>query len=368
MEPPADSSGSANQCPSCGEPSLDGDAFCGECGAILESVPAVAGVAAVTPPPPAMPQPPSMSPPGAITPPPDAAQSPHEPKTNGAGGLGAPDAQDVLRGVAVGNEVYHGQRLAYQSKQQGVEDFNPLSAAFSRVVILRFLAASIATWFSWVLLIPLLIVALLIAGEGGAEALMYLFAIAGLGVWIFFFFRSIPVPLAEWKFLVDDKAAAAPAAFEHISWAFRRRQSPVASLRVRRLGQVNQKTRDYLEVKDGVFTSYVSCFAYGGDLYIAWTFWWNLSPFRWCLIAIGRLWQLLTMRGSYVHILARYENGKALREAVHAAAREGIDVAAGSIAAQGAGTIGSEIPVELVSAPAELPGFLARAESGEPIR
>jgi hypothetical protein len=162
--------------------------------------------------------------------------------------------------------------------------------------------------------------------------------------------------------MVDDKAEIAPTAFEHITWAFHRRQSPVSSLRVKRLGQGHAR-RDYLQVRDRVFTGYVSCFPYGGDLFIGWTLWWNLSPFRWCLIAAGRLWQMLTMRGTYVHVLARYENGKALREALHGAAREGIDVASGTIAAQGYGTIGSEIPVELVAAPAELPGFIARAET-----
>jgi hypothetical protein len=235
-------------------------------------------------------------------------------------------------------------------------------------MLLRLLVVTVVEWIAWVALIPVLLVVTIVAGEDLATGVGVIVVIALLALWVFFFFRPVPVPLAEWKFLVDDKGAAAERAFEHVTWAFRRRQSPIASLRVRRLGQAGRRARDYLQVRDGVFTAYVSCFPYGGDLYIGWNLWWNLTPFRWMLISLGRLWQIVTLRGTQIHILARYEGAKALREALHGAAREGIDVAAGEIAPQGAGTIGSEIPVELVHAPAELPGFLTRAETGEAIR
>ncbi|HEX8073369.1 MAG TPA: hypothetical protein VF545_00165 [Thermoleophilaceae bacterium] len=260
------------------------------------------------------------------------------------------------------------QGLAYQNAQRGVEDLDPLSWTFVKAMVVEFVVFNFLLWMLSLLAVPVFLVGMVVGGTGAVQPLGVLFAIVYGGLWLFFFFffRPIPVQLSEWKFLADDAAAAAPSAFEHVTWAFRRRRSPIDSLRVRRVGLAPRPSRDYLEVREGVFTGYVSCFAYGGDLYIGWTFWWRLSPFRWFLIALGRLWQTLTLRATQIHIMARYEGAKALREAIHAAACEGVDVAAGKIAARGTGTIGSEIPVDVVGSPAELPGFLARAESGAP--
>ena len=73
-------------------------------------------------------------------------------------------------------------------------------------------------------------------------------------------------PPSEWKFSVDDKAAAAPVAFEHITWAARRRETPLDLIQVRRLNLAGGQGRDYLELRRGHFTGFISCFAYGQDL------------------------------------------------------------------------------------------------------
>ena len=102
-------------------------------------------------------------------------------------------------------------------------------------------------------------------------------------------------------------------------------------MRIRRISQPGVPTRDYLEVKDGIFSGYVSCFAYGNDLYVGWTFWLYLSPFRWLLVWIRSLYATFTLRGSDLYATLRYDTARAMREALHAACREGIDVAAGEI-------------------------------------
>lgn len=268
-------------------------------------------------------------------------------------------ADSPARGVATGNETYMARRLDYDRAMKGVEDFDPLTGTFIKEMLK---AAAVHGWLaslSSVLLVPVAVVL-------GARAATVLLVIYVVVVWLVFVFRPIPVALSEWKFLVDGEAAAAPIAFEHITWAFRRRRTPVDSLRVRRLTHSMQGRRDYLQVRDGIFAGYVSCFPYGDDLFIGWTFWWSISPFRWWLISLGRLWQTRTLRGSQLYIIARYEGGKALRDALHAAAREGADVASGEAEPRGAGTIGSDVAVELVPPEANVPGFLARAETGVP--
>jgi hypothetical protein len=103
--------------------------------------------------------------------------------------------------------------------------------------------------------------------------------------------------------------------------------------------------RDYLELRRGLFAGYVACFPYGRDLYVGWTFWIRLSPFRWFCMIIARIWQSFTNKGSDLYTSLRYDSARAMRETMHSAAREGIDVAIGQTAAQGRGIVGSAIGV-----------------------
>jgi hypothetical protein len=163
-----------------------------------------------------------------------------------------------------------------------------------------------------------------------------------------FLLIPIPVQVSEWKFMVDGKAAARPVVFEHVTHAFRRRNTPVDSLGVRRLAIPGGVTRDYLEVRRGDFTGMVSCFEEGNDLYVGWTLWLRMRPYRWFLLRIERAWLEITQRASEMYVTLRYESVKAMREALHNAAREGVDVAAGRVEAQGQGTL-QGLPVAVAS-------------------
>jgi hypothetical protein len=159
-----------------------------------------------------------------------------------------------------------------------------------------------------------------------------------------FLLIPIPVQLSEWKFLVDNKAAARPVVFEHITYAFRRRNTPVDGLGVRRLAIPGGVTRDYLEVSRGTFAGYVSCFEEGNDLYVGWTLWLRMRPYRWFLLRVQRVWLEVSGKANELYATLSYEPVKAMREALHNAAREGVDVAVGRIEAQGQGTVAS-LPV-----------------------
>jgi hypothetical protein len=165
--------------------------------------------------------------------------------------------------------------------------------------------------------------------------------LTGLAFIIIFLITPIPVVLSEWKYLVDEAGAARPIVFEHVTYAFRRRNTPVDSLGVRRLSLPGGITRDYLEITQGDFTGYISCFEEGNDLYVGWTFWLRMRPWRWFLLRLERLWHEVTQKANELYVTLRYESAKAMREAMHSAAREGIDVAVGRTEAEGRGIVAS---------------------------
>jgi hypothetical protein len=195
-------------------------------------------------------------------------------------------------------------------------------------------------------------VGLIICGLIAVVALpvgLTLFVIAAVVVWlvlaICFWFLKIPIQLSEWKISLDNKAAAVPMVFDHIAWVLRGRAVPLDSLQVRRLNLPGEGVRDYLELRRGIFTGYVACFAYGQDLYVGWTFWITLSPFRYFIMIVTRIWHSLFNRGSDLYTSFRYDSARAMRETMHSAAREGVDVAIGELAGQGRGVVGSVISV-----------------------
>jgi hypothetical protein len=180
---------------------------------------------------------------------------------------------------------------------------------------------------------------------GAFKVYLILAALFGLAFLIAFLIAPIPAILSEWKFLVDDKGAARPIVFDHVIYAFRRRNTPVDTIGIRRLSSiVGSGTRDYLEVKRGDFTGFISCFEEGSDLYVGWTFWLRMAPYRWFLLRLELIWREVTFKANELYVTLRYESAKALRESIHSAAREGIDVAAGRIEAEGQG-IAATLPV-----------------------
>ena len=68
---------------------------------------------------------------------------------------------------------------------------------------------------------------------------------------------------------------------------------------------------------------------------MGWTFWLRISPLRWFLMLLARLWQTLMRRGTDLYVSLRYDYARAMREAMHSVAREGVDVAVGEAHPQG---------------------------------
>jgi hypothetical protein len=184
--------------------------------------------------------------------------------------------------------------------------------------------------------IVLLILAFIGLGTSAAVTLWLIGAVViGLVFACLYWLIPVPAQLSEWKFLVDGKAQVAPVTFDHIAWALQQRQTPLDLVQVRRLKLAGGEGRDYLELRRGLFSGLICCFAYGEDLYVGWTFWLRISPLRWFLMLVARLWQTLMRRGTDLYVSLRYDYARAMREAMHSVAREGVDVAVGEARPQG---------------------------------
>ncbi|MGH3154332.1 MAG: hypothetical protein ACRDOB_26905, partial [Streptosporangiaceae bacterium] len=249
-------------------------------------------------------------------------------------------------GQATPNANYLGRRLMYLPTPE--QPFDPIAnnrylravaARAAMYVLIYFIGAFVGGIF-------FLIAGLAVLGAARG-LLLYWICGALIGIAMFFLFWLLPVPalLSEWKLTVDGKAAAAPTVFEHIVWTLRRHETPLDSAQVRRLRLPREGSRDYLELRRDLFTGFIGCFAWGQDLYVGWTFWLKLSPFRALCMRIARIWQSATGRGNELYSTLRYDSARAMREAMHSTAREGVDVAVGQLAPQGQGILGNSVQV-----------------------
>jgi hypothetical protein len=257
-----------------------------------------------------------------------------------------PVTAEAAAGQRTPNAQYLGLRLVYDKVPEG--SFDPLGnprllAQFFRhalqYMVLYFLGGLATVIF-------LLLLYLLGLPVGVAVTLVGIGAVLTAIVFAcLYWLLPVPALLSEWKFSVDDKAAAAPVTFEHITWAVGRRETPLDLIQVRHLNLAGGQGRDYLELRRGLFTGFISCFAYGQDLYVGWTFYLRISPLRYLLMALARVWQTLKRQGTDLYVTLRFDYARAMREAMHSVAREGVDVAIGQLRPQGQGIIGEAVKV-----------------------
>lgn len=316
-------------CENCGFQLAPGDAFCGSCGHRGSG-----SAPAITVEGPAAGQMRSTEATG------DGIGAPLTGRASGA-------MLDAALGQATVNTTYLGQRLLYEKTPE--PGFDPLT---NTRYLLELLRQAVIYWLLFwigagVSAIFFAIVSLAVGPKAALTLGIICAVLSCLVIGALFWLLPVPALLSEWKFAVDGKAPAAPVTFEHITWALRRHQTPLDSVRVRRLRLPGEETRDYLELRRGIFSGFVGCFGYGQDLYVGWTFWLNLSPLRWLLMLLARIWQSVTRRGTDLYVTLRYDSARAMREAMHSTAREGVDVAVGQLPPQGRGIIGADVPVDV---------------------
>jgi hypothetical protein len=262
---------------------------------------------------------------------------------------------DFATGATEQNVVYLGNRLMYD---RDVEEMDPVRNAKVFAQLLLQMALFVLGPF-------LLAVALGFVGAilwvltqivdnpltSGLSALVGVLSVLAFLVtavcFVIAWFRSVPIRNAEWIMYLDDKGQAAPAVFAHVVGAFQRRRTPADTVRVKRVQLPGGGERDMLEVRYGVFVGYVSAYAFGNDLHVGWVYYWRLSMVRLFFLEIGNLLNGLRGRQTEVHVLARYEPAKTMREALHAAAREGVDVAGSGVPSMMG--MPADVPVDAVA-------------------
>jgi hypothetical protein len=251
-----------------------------------------------------------------------------------------PRGSSPLDRAAVGMAGALGGSAGYTGPESS---FDPLS----NQRLLRQFALHLLLYFAayWALAVGFGVIFTILAFVGlGAKAfLIWYGGAAFVGLLFFCLYWLIPVPaqLSEWKQLIDDKAPVAPAIFEYIAWVLKERQTPLDEIKVRRLKLAAGEGRDYLEIRRGLFSGLICCFAYGEDLYVGWTFWLRVSPGRCLFMFMARLWQTMMRRGTDLYVTLRYDSAKAMREAMDHSARQGVDAAMSDSRPQGHGVVSS---------------------------
>jgi hypothetical protein len=164
-------------------------------------------------------------------------------------------------------------------------------------------------------------------GGGGGGGGLLDFAL--LGSWIVFWglllFAKLTEPIGEWRVLLADRYQYSGSVYSAVAGVLAARQLPIRPVPRRiHADPASKLVKNVLELKEGQYSAYVTVFPYGSSLYLGWMMWRRRS-------GAALLWRMIAdMVGSIfgaadaVRVMLRTDRPRAMREAVHAACREGI--------------------------------------------
>jgi len=220
-----------------------------------------------------------------------------------------------------GNAAYLDKTLRHERVELSLDD--SVSAAAVRGLIVR--ASVVGLLFWMVAFIPVVLAAIAAGRLGGAAIGWWFFA--GFGVFLFALLGCrVTEPLAEWRVLLENRVDEAEPTYVAIAAALRNRRIPLAVM-PRRMYVGDDSVRNRLALSDGDYTAYVSVFNYGTSLYLGWMMW--RSRRGYALIGQFVVDMVNGIRGRLTpeEMVMRTERPRAMREAVHAACREGLTAA-----------------------------------------
>jgi hypothetical protein len=211
------------------------------------------------------------------------------------------------------------------------QTLDPLSNARFYLMLLRrwLLYAVVAAAVDTVVFLFDIILLLLRAGFGVTGLLSVLSILTGIALFFLFWLLPVPALLGAWSRLLSFQAAAAGTVLAQVQEALSQHGTP-GEIGLRTIAPPGEGRREYLELHRTYFTGYITCFAHGLDLYIGWTYWIRISPFRVVLMRIGRFFQNYTGRGNDIFQTLRFESAQASIAALHTCLLEGVDAATGA--------------------------------------
>lgn len=290
------------------------------------------------------------------------------------------DGRWAAAGPAGEDIAYRTQSLKFSGVELALDESVPLMTLFR-----LWLYAAVASWAVFLLFFVLAILDLLVSlgpGSGsssgsadssqGMSSVTVLIVIGWLLAFVVFWLVLLAVriqePVAEWKTLIEGKAAAAESSYAAIFHSLARRRIPVgvSASRIRSDVLTAESVNNRLLITERSYVAYVSVFAFGTSLYVGWTMWRSRRGVTLVGQFVKDLIGGLLGRGGIVNQMLRTERVRAMREAVHSAVREGVDAAVAGVSMPIAATFGYEIPIESASAPALAPG-IAGQPTGRPV-
>jgi hypothetical protein len=164
------------------------------------------------------------------------------------------------------------------------------------------------------------VLALVGLGFGAAFTLWGIVAVVlWVAVTLIAWLQSVPALLDDQSRLLRNSAWRAGSVLHEIGGIFARQQTPADSMNPRWLTPPGEGRREYLEWQRGAFSCLITCFPFGNDLYVSWTFWIRLTPLNVVLMRIGRMIQNRTGRGNDMYQTLRWDSARAALSAVHLA-------------------------------------------------
>jgi hypothetical protein len=251
-----------------------------------------------------------------------------------------------------GDIAYRTQGLKFQPMEISLdESVNRLALLWLYV---RAAAVSIIFWMV-LFVIWLITNANTFSNPGGPDTglLNVSSLLAFLLFWFVMLFTRTQEPIAEWRSMIEERAAAATSAYAAIYGSLRRRQIPLSPVAMRVRSDIlgKESVNNRLVITERGYTAYVSVFPYGTSLYVGWLMFRNRRGYQLIFTFLKDALGSVFGRSDLVSQMLRTEKIRAMREALHYAAREGVDIAIRGIDVPLVATFGYDVPIQDLEAP-----------------
>jgi hypothetical protein len=267
-----------------------------------------------------------------------------------------------------GDVAYRMQTLRYRPVEIGLDEGVPLTT-----LVRLFVWAFVASFLVSVLFFVLFAIVYLFSDTGpldtdlpGSGLLLIGSVLSFVAFWLVLLGARVDEPIAEWKTLIEDRFAAADSTYAAIYGTLRGRGIPVdaSAERVRSDVLGREVVNNRLVITERAYTVFVTVFPYGTSLYTGWTMWRR----RRGATILGHFLKDLAGgfagRAGAINQMLRTERVRAMREAVHAAVREGAEAAVRGADVPLAAAFGQDLPVHDLSIPAGQPPTAPPAPAG----